>query len=32
MPPEDSLIIDRIKRLETEINRAVTAFNIRAGS
>ena len=30
MPPDFSLIINRIKRLETEINRAVTAFNNRA--
>jgi hypothetical protein len=30
MPPDFALIIDRIKRLETEINRAVTAFNNRA--
>ena len=32
MPPDFDLIIDRIKRLEIEINRAVTTFNNRAAN
>ena len=32
MPSDFDLIIDRIKHLETEINRAVTAFSNRATS